>query len=354
MDFLDEILWGNSVKDWGISLLIIVVAVIVNKLIGVLNRKVLRKIAAISKSRFNDIVLDSLEKPVMFGVILVAIWVATDRLNIDKEVLDAIGKAYKVLVVINFTWFVSTFVSSLIIEYGGKINVRMLPVVKRTVLAIVWTVGIVTALNNVGVAITSILGVLGVGGVSVALAAQDTIKNIFGGITIYTDAPFRIGDIIQFDSYEGTVQDIGLRSTRILTYEQRIVSIPNFKLMDASVTNISAEPSRRVVIKLGLTYDTVPQKMKEAIEILKKLPHTVKEIEANTIAIFSDFGDFALIITYIYYIKKDLDIRESISKVNFEILKNFNEAGMNFAFPTQTIYADVQQRLPNSDVATNM
>jgi MscS family membrane protein len=338
MYFLDKILWGNSIKDWGISLLVIVVAVIVNKLIGLLNKKVLRKIAAISRSRFNDIVLDSLEKPVMFGVILVAAWVAAVRLNMDIKVLDAIGKSYQVLVTINITWFISTFVSSLITEYGGKINVRMLPMVKRTVLVIVWAIGIVTALNNVGVAITSILGVLGVGGVSVALAAQDTIKNIFGGITIYTDGPFRIGDIIQFDSFEGTVQDIGLRSTRIMTYDRRMISIPNFKLMDASVINISAEPSRRVVIKIGLTYDTAPQKMKEAIDILKKVPNKVEEIEPDTIAVFSDFGDFALIITYIYYIKKNMDLRESPSKVNFEILNNFNEAGLNFAFPTQTIY----------------
>jgi MscS family membrane protein len=176
---------------------------------------------------------------------------------------------------------------------------------------------------------------------AVALAAQDTIKNIFGGITIYTDAPFRLGDTIRFDEYEGTVQDIGIRSTRIITYEQQIVSVPNYKLMDASIINISAEPSRRVVITLGLTYDTTPQKMKEAIEILKKLPANISEIEENTIAVFSAFGDFALLITYIYYIKKNLDIRESTSKVNFEILNGFNEAGLNFAFPTQTIYTNV-------------
>jgi MscS family membrane protein len=338
--------WGNSVKDWGISLLIIVVAVIINKVIGLLSRKVLRKIASIGRNRFNNIVLDSLEKPVKLGVMLVAVWISAANLNMPAETLNIIRKAYQVLVVINITWFVSTFSSSLIAEYGGQINVRMLPMIKRTVLFIVWAIGIVTALNNVGVAITSILGVLGVGGVSVALAAQDTIKNIFGGITIYTDAPFRIGDIIQFDSFEGTVQDIGLRSTRILTYERRIISIPNFKLMDASVVNISAEPSRRVLIKLGLTYDTPPQKMEEATAILKKLPQKVTEIEEDTVAVFSDFGDFSLIITYIYYIKKNLDIRESMSKVNFEILKEFNDAGLNFAFPTQTVYADVtQQRL---------
>ncbi|MDR1340193.1 MAG: mechanosensitive ion channel family protein [Prevotellaceae bacterium] len=341
MDFFDKIVWGNSIKEWGFSLLIIVGAVILNRLIMFLNRNVFRKMAAKSRGQFDDILLDSLEKPVMFGIMLGAIWFASARLNMDAGMLDVIKKSYQILIVINVTWFVSKFSSSLITEYGNNINNRLLPLIKRTILIIIWAIGIVTALNNVGIAITSILGVLGVGGVSVALAAQDTIKNIFSGITIYTDAPFRLGDIIQFDGFEGTVHDIGLRSTRIITYEQRIVSVPNCRLMDASVINISAEPSRRVVITLGLTYDTTPQKMKEAIGILKKLPANVSEIETNTVAVFSDFGDSALILTYIYYIKKNCDIRESSSKVNFEILSSFNEAGLNFAFPTQTIYANV-------------
>jgi MscS family membrane protein len=338
MNFLDKIFWGNSVKEWIIALAIIVIAVAVNKLIALLNKHVLKKLAAKSKHRVDDILLDSSEKPVMFGIILFAIWIAAERLNMAAKMHEIIEKAYHILIVINITWFVSQFVASLIAEYGERINSRLLPLIKRTFLIIIWTIGIVTALHNIGVEIASILGVLGVGGVSIALAAQDTLKNIFSGITIVTDAPFRIGDIIQFDSYEGVVQDIGLRSTRILTYEQRIISVPNYKLMDASVINVSAEPSRRVVIKLGLTYDTTPQKMQEAIAILKKTPGAVNEIEEDTVAVFSEFGDFALIITYIYYIKKNLDIRESTSKVNFEILNEFNNAGLNFAFPTQTIH----------------
>jgi MscS family membrane protein len=341
MDFIDKIFLGNSIKEWIISLSIIVIAVIVNKLITLLNRNVLKKIAAKSSSRIDDILLDSLEKPVMFGIILVAIWFAAARLQMSVKIHDVIEKSYNILIVVNITWFVSKFVASLIAEYGEHINSRLLPLIRRTALSVIWIIGIVTALNNIGIEITSILGVLGVGGVSVALAAQDTIKNIFSGITIVTDAPFRIGDIIQFDGYEGTVQDIGIRSTRILTYEQRIISVPNFKLMDASVVNISAEPSRRVLVKLGLTYDTTPKKMQEAIEILNKIPVAVSEIEKDTVAVFSDFGDFALAITFIYYIRKNQDIRESISKVNFEILRNFNNAGLNFAFPTQTVYANV-------------
>jgi len=341
MDILNEIFFGNSVKDWGISLIIIVGTILViNKLIVYVNRNVLQKIAAKNTNQLDDVLLSSLERPVLVGTTLIALFIATRRLTMEPKTLIIIENAFKILIAINITWLISRFADALISEYGRRVDNKLLPLVRRTILILVWVIGIVTALNNVGIEINAILGTLGIGGVAVALAAQDTIKNIFGGITIYTDGPFRIGDIIQFDSYEGTVQDIGIRSTRILTYEQRLVTVPNYKLMDASVVNISAEPSRRVVIKLGLTYDTSPQKMKDAIDLLKELPDNVENIEANTIAVFSDFGDSALLITYIYYITKGMDIRESTSKVNFEILNRFNNAGLNFAFPTQTVYIE--------------
>jgi MscS family membrane protein len=131
-----------------------------------------------------------------------------------------------------------------------------------------------------------------------------------------------------------------LRSTRIKTYEQRIVTIPNFKLMDASVVNISAEPGRRVVVLLGLTYDTKPHKMAEAVILLKNIPKTVPEITDEVMATFDTFADSALVIRYVYYIKKSADIFDAKSKVNFEILNRFNEAGLNFAFPSQTVYLE--------------
>ncbi|MDR1896445.1 MAG: mechanosensitive ion channel family protein [Prevotellaceae bacterium] len=336
---LEEILFDNSIKDWGISLLIVITAAVACKIVVLFNRHVLKKLAAKSKSHLDDILFSTLEKPAVMGIMLAAIWVASMRLIKTDSAHKIIEDAYRILTVINVTWFISKFVSALIDEYGEKnFNNRLLPLLKRGVLILIWAIGIVTALHNVGIQVATLLGGLGIGGVAVALAAQDSIKNIFGGITIFTDRPFSIGDLIQFDSYEGTVQDIGLRSTRILTYEKRMVTVPNYKLTDASVVNISAEPQRRVLIKLGLTYDTTPQKMQEAIELLKNLPQAVEEIDNETIVSFSEFGESALIITYIYYIKKPINAYETNSKVNFEILNRFNNAGLNFAFPTQTIY----------------
>lgn len=217
----------------------------------------------------------------------------------------------------------------------------MLPIIKRTILVVVWIIGLVMALSNVGVNISALLGTLGIGGIAFALAAQDTVKNVFGAFTLLTDKPFNIGDTIRFDSIEGTVVDIGIRSTRIMNYDKRIITIPNYKITDSSIINISSEPMRRVVLNLGLTYDTTAEKMKEALEILKALPQKVENVSSspsNVVAVFTEYSDSALGIMYIYYIEKQGDILGVTSNMNMEILDSFNKAGLEFAFPTRTIY----------------
>lgn len=349
---LDQIYYGNSLKDWGISISIIIAALIINKLIILLNKKIINKITSKSSTLYDDIFFSALEKPVLMGVILVALWVGLHRLDLGAKAHDIIAKSYQILIVLNITWFfarlVSSFIEQTAIENNNKpqkgrlyFDSKLLPLIKRGLLILIWSIGLIMALNNIGIKVTTLLGTLGIGGIAFALAAQDTIKNIFGGITIFTDQTFRIGDVINFSGTEGTVIDIGLRSTRIRTYDKRLVTIPNYKLMDSQITNVSSEPARRVVLKLGLTYDTTPEKMEEAINILKNMPNKTPEIrDKDLVAVFSEFGDSALIITYTYYIRKSANIAETNSKVNFEILRSFTQAGLNFAFPSKTIYIE--------------
>ena len=338
----NEIFFGNTLQDWCISLLIILGAVVVNRLLVAFDKFLLKKFSHEKFSRLK-ILISSLERPVLLGMMLVAIWVAVLRLDMGDGIRSAIQKAYLMLTVLNLTWAVVKFISILIDAFQSRtmnIDVKLLPFLKRGVMIIIWTIGIVTAMNNAGLKVSTLLGALGVGGMAAALAAQDTIKNIFGGVTIFMDGHLHIGDHILFDGYEGIIHDINLRNTRIRMFDDRIVTVSNYKLMESSVTNVSTESRRRILIKIGLTYNTPPHKMREAIAILKSIPDYVSEIDSDTIAVFSDYGDFSMNITYIYYIRKPSDIRESISKVNFEILTRFNDAGLDFAFPTQTVYLE--------------
>lgn len=136
------------------------------------------------------------------------------------------------------------------------------------------------------------------------------------------------------------VVDVGMRSTRIMGYDRRITSYPNYKITDASIVNISSEPMRRAMVKVGLTYDTGADKMNEALDILRGLPAKVKDVSENPsdiTAYFSDYTDSALVITFYYYIEKQGDILKVTSDMNLAILAAFNKAGLNFAFPTRTL-----------------
>lgn len=350
LNILQDTFFGNKVSDWLISLAIISGALILNKIIVLLNKHVIQKLTSKTKSRLDDILFQMLESPVLLGIALFAIWVAARRLNLGFQIENIIAKSYKILTVINITWFVARLVNALIEEYwvpkadNGKskiLDTHLISILRRTILTLIWALGIVMALNNVGVNVGALLGTLGIGGLAFALAAQDTIKNIFGGVTIFTDRPFRIGDRIKVDKYDGIIEDIGIRSTRLRTLEKRIVTIPNYKMVDAPIENISEEPMRQVILKLGLPYNTTPDKINEALSILKDMPNRIKHIDQKEIvAAFTDITDHAFVITFVYFVKKQGDVMETPSEVNSEILSAFKKAKINFAYPTQTVYMD--------------
>lgn len=355
---MEQEIWGNTVENWVISIFIIVGAFILVKLLSLLGKKVIKPFTNSTTNRVDDIIYYSLESPIKFAVILLGIWIAIHRLVYPDSFVKVVDNAYRILIILDITWIFARLFSGLLQIYwgyksDGKTN-TMMPVIKRTILVVVWIIGLVMALSNVGVNISALLGTLGIGGIAFALAAQDTVKNIFGAFTIFTDKPFSIGDTINVNGSEGTVVDVGVRSTKILGYDKRITTLPNYKITDTSIVNISSEPMRRVTVKLGLTYDTTPEKMKEALDILRNIPQRMENVSNNPsdiTAVFTDYTDSALIITYYYYIKKQGDILKVTSDMNLEILTSFNKAGLDFAFPTQTLYINKNEPV-NSDTYT--
>lgn len=349
---LENELWGNTIENWGISILIILGAIIIVKLLSLLGKKVIKPFVTGTDNHLDDVIFYSLEAPVKFAIILLGIWIAIHRLVYPDSFVKVVDNAYSILIVLDITWFFGRLFSSLLQVYWGKQSNgqanKMMPIIKRTILVIVWLIGIVMTLSNVGVNISALLGTLGIGGIAFALAAQDTVKNVFGAFTILTDKPFSIGDTIRVDSYEGTVVDVGVRSTKIMNYDKRIITFPNYKITDTSIVNISSEPMRRVVLNLGLTYDTTSEKMKEALELLKSIPKRVENVSSNPsdiVAVFTEYSDSALVIMYIYFIEKQGDILGVTSNMNMEILAAFNKAGLNLAFPTRTVYIQKDESL---------
>lgn len=363
MNFWDKTYYGNTVLDYAICFGIILGSVLVAKILFFLSKHFLKKFTKRTKTNLDDIIVDQVEEPVIFALILSAAVYALNTLNysvseLTPEDIEAgieipyshtknfVDGLFNFLVVINVAWLIARLVDALIVEYITPLTRRsetdldnqILPLLRKGLKLLIWVLGVLVALNNAGFNVGAVLAGLGIGGLAFALAAQDTVKNFFGGIMILVDKPFKVGERIRVGAIDGTVKEIGIRSTRVQNMEGRIVTIPNSKFSDDAVENINLEPTRKVVLNLGLVYDTKPQQMRKAIEILETITkeNTDKIEETNEIT-FNRFDAYALNLQFIYFIRKAADIAHTQTDIHLLIHERFRKAGIEMAFPTQTI-----------------
>ena len=205
----------------------------------------------------------------------------------------------------------------------------------------VWGLGVTFLLDNLGFKISAVVAGLGIGGIAVALAAQTVLGDLFSYFTIFFDRPFEVGDFIVIDDFLGTVEYIGIKTTRLrsLSGEQLIFS--NTDLTSSRLRNYKRMENRRVVFQLGVTYQTKTEQLREIPEIIA---HIIKKSD-NTVfdrAHFSSYGDFSLNFETVYYVKsRDYNIyMDTQQTINLLIYRQFAEEGIEFAYPTQTLFFD--------------
>ena len=345
MEVLHQEFYGNSILNWAIAVGILILSFVVVKMLYWIFSNVIRRLTSKTKTNLDDVLINKLEKPLTYLILILGYWISIHYLVFKEEVEIVLENAAYFLLVVDVTAILSRIVDALISEVilpiteksESSFDNQLIPVIQKGVRSIIWVLGIIIGLDNIGFDITAMIAGLGIGGLALALAAQDSVKNIFAGIMIFLDKPFRIKDRIQVDGFDGTVEEVGLRSTRLRTLEGRIVTIPNSRFTDNSVTNVTSQPTLKVKLNLGLTYDTDEVQMQKAIDILEDIVKDQDAITDDYAAGFNGFGDFSLNILFIYYVKPDSHWLDTQTLVNKEILRRFNKEGLEFAFPTQTI-----------------
>lgn len=347
-EILATTFWNNDIETWIKALFFIVGGIFVGKIVVWILEKVLKKVTSKTKTNLDDIIIDAVKKPLVFFITIMGFWSAIEILNFPSVKTDLIlHKIHLFLVVVNITWLISKLMNGLLKGYffpyakreDTSFDAQLLPILMTSFTVIIWIIGIIVGLDNLNFDIGAMLAGMGIGGLALALAAQDIVKNIFGGIMIFLDKPFSLGERIIINEFDGVVERVGLRSTRVRTLEGRLVTIPNSQFNDNAITNIVSEPTRRVVMDLGLTYDTPPEKIELARAILKQIVDERKDVLSDeTLISFLLFGEFNLVIKFMYYIHAGNDYFVIQNDVNVQILKRFNENGLEFAFPTRTIY----------------
>lgn len=184
---------------------------------------------------------------------------------------------------------------------------------------------------------------LGISGLAIALATQDSLANLFGGVTLLIDKPFKIGDWVKFSDIEGIIEDIGLRSIRVRTFEKALVTVPNSKLTNEAIVNFSRRGIRRVTFNLGVTYSTSNDKLQDTVIEIEKLLKNHPQVDKETIVVrFNNFGDSSLDI-FILFFTNTSDYEEYLhikQDINFKILELVTNMGVDIAFPSKTIYIE--------------
>jgi MscS family membrane protein len=222
----------------------------------------------------------------------------------------------------------------------SSLDDQLIPFLERGIKVVITLLGILIVLQNMGLNVGSILAGLGLGGLAVVLAAQDTAANLFGSIMILVDRPFKVGDWVLMNTTEGVVEDIGFRSTRIRTFHNSLVAIPNKDMANAKIDTMGERAYRRTKVTLDITYETSPEKMELFIEgikgILRKHEMTRKDYFH---VVFSGYGESSLqVMVYFFLITNDWSIElKERQKIFFAIYHLAKELEVNFAYPTRTL-----------------
>jgi MscS family membrane protein len=259
--------------------------------------------------------------------------------SVASRLLLALLTATVAFVLVKLVDVFIAFLRPRVAESESRLDDQLLPVLSGALKAFILVIVAVLILQNSGYNVSGLLAGLGLGGLAVALALQPTLANVFAAITIFVDRPFHIGDGVSVAGVSGSIESIGLRSTRMRTPEGTLVTLPNSTIVNAHIDNLQVRPTRRTNFTIGLTYDTSSEKLKKSVAILRDVMDQHAGTESSR-AHFKSYGESALILDVAHWCKY-LDYSEYLScieEINFEIKRRFEDEDIEMAYPTQTVH----------------
>lgn len=345
--FLQYRFLGNELWKYICSFIYIFLAFYISKFLDYLTRVWLKRWAEKTETKFDDLILELLNGPVRVVSFVIFLRIGLDVFNWPAPVEIWLGKGFTIVVAATITYTAMKFVDLLMnywhlrasADSDREFREHIFPIARKTLKLFVVIVAVLVTLDSINVKITALIASLSIGGLAVGLAAQDTLANLFGAVAVFVDKPFRLGDRIQFDTVDGTVESIGLRSTRVRNLDGHLITVPNKTMGNAAIVNVTRRPNIKTVMNIGITYDTPAEKVKRALVILEKIyrghPKT-----ADLIVSFNQFADSSLNILVVHW-WNSTDYKEYLAgmqELNLKIKEQFDAEGISFAFPSQTLY----------------
>jgi len=313
-------------------------------------KKVVYKVVEKTKNNVDNDILDALKKPIDFLFIMIGLYFALKFLVLDKEISlfsDQIVRSGFIFVmfwgITNILSHMSVNIHKITNKFGDKIDSAVSNFIIKSIRFFIIILASIAILQEWGYNVSGFIASLGLVGMAFALAAKDTAGNLFGSLVIFTDKPFKVGDWIMTPAVEGTIESVGIRSTKVRTFAQALVSVPNGTLANSAILNWSQMGKRRVKTTVGVTYSTSGDTLENIISDIRVMLQNHPDIHQDTIHIyFSDFGASSLNIFCYYFTKSTnwgefMRVREA---TYLSIMKIVEKNGSAFAFPTQTLHIE--------------
>lgn len=348
--YLEQYQFGaNTAWDYALAIGVFLGTFIILKLFQLVVLVRLKKLATKTQTELDDVLIDTVRglRPTL--ALFVSLYIGYRFLTFSELADQIVGflifavVVYEVIVACGrlMTYFIEMHAGKQEEERERKQAMAMMRIVRGFVMAGLWIIAVVLILSNYGVNVSSIIASLGIGGLAVALAMQNILTDIFSSFSIFIDKPFQVGDFITVGQHSGTVQKIGLKTTRLKTLLGEEMVISNKELTSARVQNFKKMQERRVVFTLGVVYGLPMTELRSIPKIIRTIVKG-KEGARFDRCHFVTFGASSLDFEVVYYVesadyKTYLDIKQ---KINFEIYREFEKAGIEFAYPTQTLYIE--------------
>ena len=345
MGLLEKVYLGNTLQNWIIGVCVLAGVFVALKILQRIAIARLSKLAAASDNRIDDLLVGMLRQTKFLILLVASAYAASQVITIKLSVEKKKKKIVGLILIIQFGLWASAGVSFALNraiekrrdqDAGSATTLGLLGFIVRMIL---WVIALLLILDNLGVNITGLVAGLGIGGIAVALAVQNILGDLLASLSIVLDKPFVIGDFIVVDSLSGTVEHIGLKTTRIRSLSGEQLVFSNNDLLKSRVRNYKRMQERRIVFGFGVVYSTPLEKL----TLIKKMVGDIvsKTMNARLDRVhFKEYGNSALNFEVVYFVAKPdfgiyMDIQEQI---NLEIFRRFAEEGIKFAHPTQTIY----------------
>ncbi len=309
-----------------------------------------KRLTGKTRTTLDDKIVEVIENPMRWGIIAAGFYLAFSLFSVTSDIQNSVEHLLRSVIIILAIWIfyraLSIFSDSMIAlsrrfhtDLGESLANLLVSVMK----AFTVIIGLITLFQEWGFNVSGFLASLGLVGMAFALAAKDTAANLFGSLVIFTDRPFKIGDWVKTPDVEGTIESIGIRSTKVRTFAQALVSVPNGVLANSAILNWSRMGKRRIKMTVGLTYATTASQMEAILEQIRTLLRNDAQIHPETIYIhFTDFQESALGIFCYFFTHTTnwgeyMQVRE---RINLEIMKIVEANGAAFAFPSQSLYIE--------------